>query len=74
LGLDCNGVAIQPKVPYSPELNPIEHVFTDIKKYLKDTIVDNKTIIKKIKKSFTIVKKNNLKSYFEKSLNYYLNM
>lgn len=58
-------------IPYSPETNPIEQIFNDIKNYLKNIIINNNNIVDEIKNSFITIKKNNLKSYFNKSLNYY---
>ena len=42
-------------IPYSPEMNPIEHIFKDIKKYLKDKIINNDNIIDEINKSFSSI-------------------
>ena len=58
-------------VPYSPESNPIEKVFNEIKKYLKDNCITNKNIVKMIKKSINNIKKGNLLKYFIKSINFY---
>lgn len=58
-------------IPYSPETNPIEHVFNDIKEKLKKIIINNDNIIDKIKESIMAIKSRNLYSYFNKSLFFY---
>ena len=56
-------------IPYTPETNPIEHVFNDIKKKLKDKKVNNDNLIDEIKKSLNDVNNNNnFKAYYDKSL------
>lgn len=58
-------------IPYSPETNPIEKVFNDVKKYLKDRRINNLNIIKEIIKSFSTIKKQNINEYFNNSINFY---
>lgn len=58
-------------VPYSPESNPIEKVFSEVKMNLRTMYIDNDNIIKKIQKSFNLVKKKNIQQYFKKSINFY---
>lgn len=58
-------------VPYSPESNPIEKVFGETKKYLRDTKVTNINLKNEINKAFGKIPKKNLISYFNKSMNYY---
>ena len=55
-------------IPYTPETNPIEHIFNDIKEYLKSKHINNYNIVDLIKKSIKTIKKKNLHSYFIKSL------
>ena len=55
-------------IPYTPETNPIEHVFSDIKKYIRNESINNSNIIAKIRNSINTIKKKNLQSYFIKSL------
>lgn len=58
-------------VPYSPESNPIEKVFNDVKKYLRNVNITNKNICEKINESLSEIKSSNIKSYFKKSYDYY---
>ena len=58
-------------VPYSPESNPIERVFNEAKHYLKKMKFNNDNILGKINRSFKLVKKDNVKQYFYKSINFY---
>jgi transposase len=57
-------------VPYSPEYNPIEMVFSEVKKYLRDKDINNNNIVPEINSAFQNVKSDNLKQYFKKSLNF----
>ena len=57
-------------VPYSPEYNPIEHIFNEAKNFLKNKSICNKTIKKNIIDSFNKVKSKNIKNYYKKSLNF----
>ncbi len=57
--------------PYSPEFNPIEHVFSKFKGILRkkiNTTVASK-LIKNIKLAFSKITKNDLNNYYKKSLN-----
>lgn len=56
-------------IPYSPEFNPIEMVFSKFKSIIakKDNSVYEK-IIKNIKYAFNKITKNNLEKFYEKSL------
>jgi transposase len=58
-------------VPYSPELNPIELLFNELKTYLRNEGINNNDTINKINKAFQNVKRNNLKQYFKKALSFY---
>ena len=51
--------------PYSPQYNPIELVFSQIKHYISSSI--KKKNISLIKKSFKIVKKSHLQNYYNYS-------
>lgn len=55
-------------VPYSPEYNPIERVFSIIKPIIKKSNYTNNTIIKYIKKTFSMVKSIDLEKFYKKSL------
>lgn len=66
-----NNIELIYNVPYSPESNPIEKVFSESKKYIKDKNINNKNIIKEINRAFSKVKKVNINNYFQKSLNFY---
>ena len=55
-------------IPYTPETNPIEHVFNDIKRYIKKKVLNNYNIITIIKRSLGTIKKSNLNNYFNNSL------
>lgn len=56
-------------VPYTPETNPIERVFNDIKKNLRNRKINNHNLIDEIQKSlFIINKNNNFEAYYNKSL------
>ena len=66
-----NNINIIYNVPYSPETNPIEKVFKDIKKYLKETPINNNNIYNKINRSLRIIKEKNIKKYYIKAFTYY---
>jgi transposase len=55
-------------VPYSPEYNPIERVFSELKAIIKKYTITNLNIVKIIQKSLSKVKSENIISYFKKSL------
>ena len=55
-------------VPYSPEYNPIERVFNDIKCNLKKNKLTNSNIKDKIKLAFKKVPASNINNYYIKSL------
>lgn len=55
-------------IPYTPQTNPIEFVFNDIKRYLKKKYIDNDNLPVEIKKSLKTIKCNTLKAYFDNSL------
>ena len=57
-------------VPYSPEYNPIEYVFNEAKKIIKDKIWDTRNIINQINDAFNKVSKVNINKYFVKSLTF----
>jgi transposase len=54
---NVKNVTLLYNVPYSPETNPIEKVFSEVKRNLRNVFIDNNNIVGKIKKSFTDVKK-----------------
>ena len=57
-------------VPYHPEFNPIEKIFSKIKtivRFKKNNFIDNK-LIRNIKNAFNKITENNLKNCFNKSL------
>ena len=51
-------------LPYSPEYNPIEHVFSKIKNIIKNKTNTNKNIIKHINTSFKQITRTNLRNYY----------
>jgi len=55
-------------VPYSPEYNPIERVFSMIKYTLKNTNYTNNTLKHYINKAFACINSNNLDNFYKKSL------
>lgn len=57
-------------VPYCPEYNPIEKVFSEVKAIIRKKYITNSNITKIITKSFSKVKKRNIKQYFKKSLSF----
>jgi uridine kinase len=57
-------------VPYSPEFNPIEKVFSQVKNYLKKVPYTNKTINRYITKAFNSIKSDDLEKFYKKSLNF----
>ena len=68
---NINNVSFIYNVPYSPETNPIEHVFNDFKRILKNTKYDNTNIITKINECIKLIKTKNFINYFINSLTYY---
>lgn len=57
-------------VPYNPETNPIEHVFSVIKHYITNYSTTNITNLKKaISKSINKINSNHLNNFYKKSLN-----
>ena len=66
-----NNIEIIYNVPYSPESNPIEKVFSELKKYIKDDTSDKLEINKLIIGAINNIKNKNIKQYFIKSLNFY---
>ncbi|ARF09745.1 transposase [Indivirus ILV1] len=56
-------------VPYTPEYNPIEYVFSKIKRILRMRINNNyKRITQNVKSAFSQVTKHELNEYYKKSL------
>ena len=56
-------------IPYSPETNPIERVFNDIKRILKTKKINNFNLIDQIEKSLiTVNNSDNFYAYYKKSL------
>ena len=68
---NINNVSFIYNVPYSPESNPIEHVFNDFKRILKNTTYNNTNIVTKINKCIKLIKTKNFINYFINSLTYY---
>ena len=66
-----NNVDFIYNIPYSPESNPIEKVFNEIKQKLKKVKFNNENILREIKKSFNTISGNNITKYYKKSLNFY---
>ena len=66
-----NNVEFIYNVTYSPESNPIEKIFNESKKYMKDSHITNINILKKIRLSFGNISKSNINNYYKKSLNFY---
>ena len=61
-------------IPYTPETNPIERVFNDLKRDLRNKKIDNFNLVSEIKNSLiNINRNNNFQKYFEKSLIYEIN-
>lgn len=58
-------------VPYSPESNPIEKVFSEAKSNICKHNINNKNVITNITRAFKNIKRKNIKKYYEKSFNYY---
>ena len=58
--------------PYSPEMNPIEHLFSKIKGIIrnKKTNTETKKLIKNIKKALSKVTQKEIENYYKKSLNF----
>ena len=57
-------------IPYNPETNPIEFVFSSIKKFVRDKkFISNDTLSNLIKRSLKLVTPNKLKNIFKHSLN-----
>ena len=56
-------------IPYTPETNPIERVFNDVKQNLKNKAINNYNFVDEIQKSLRVINKNNkFEEYFNKSL------
>jgi len=55
-------------VPYSPEYNPIERVFSKTKKLLRKEVLTKDNLIDKIREAFTKVTSTDLTNFFIKSL------
>ena len=58
--------------PYSPEMNPIEHLFSKIKGIIrnKKTNTETKRLIKNIEKALSKVTRKEIENYYKKSLNF----
>ena len=68
-GIKNSGNNYQLNVPYSPQLNPIESYFSQLKHYIKlDSKIKYNDIHKSIIKSIKKIKKENYKNYFLNSL------
>jgi transposase len=52
--------------PYSPEFNPIEEVFSQLKRNIVK--FNNKNILERLKKSALMITKNNLKNFYKNGL------
>lgn len=56
-------------IPYSPEYNPIEHVFSKVKHLIKNKSNTNRNIIKHITTSFKQISKLDLTNYYSTCIN-----
>lgn len=62
-------VTLMYNIAYTPETNPIELIFKDVKHYLKNTLKTTKTkFVDLVSKAFSNVKLKNIKKYFTKAL------
>jgi transposase len=68
----CN-IEVVYNVPYTPEANPIEQVFKELKQNLNDATVNNRNIVRKIETSLRMIKQCNLYSYFKCSSDFIKN-
>jgi transposase len=57
-------------VPYTPEYNPIEQMFSKLKFLLRKSNITNQNVIKKIKLSLKKITTNNLIGYFRNSFRF----
>ena len=64
-----NQIKLLFNVPYSPEYNPIEKVFNEIKHNLKQMNIKNNNIKNNINKAFKKILTEHLIKYYNKSLN-----
>ena len=65
-----NNIKLLYNVPYSPEYNPIEYIFNDIKRYIRGKIITTQNIKKIINYSLNTIKSKNIKQYYRKSLSF----
>jgi putative transposase len=65
-----NNIEIIYNVPYMPEYNPIERVFSEAKNNFNKLNTNDKNFYANIQKSFNMIKKDNLRKYFIKSLTF----
>ena len=65
---DNKNISLLYNIPYSPEYNPIEKVFSEVKYNLKQMNIKNSNIKTKINKAFKKILKEHLVNYYNKSL------
>ena len=70
-----NNIKLLFNTPYSPEFNPIEIMFSKLKKLVKDCNINNNLNILKINiiNSLNYITKNDLNNFFNRSFNILLN-
>jgi transposase len=57
-------------VPYCPEYNPIENVFSQVKQIIKMKKNNQKQLLKNVTNAFKKVTKQDLHKYYKNSLNF----
>ena len=57
-------------IPYTPEFNPIEQMFSKLKYLLRKSNLTNNNIIKKIDLSLDKINSNDLNGYFRNSFKF----
>lgn len=65
---ETKNISLLYNIPYSPEYNPIEKVFNEVKHNLRQMNIKNVNIKTKINKAFKKILKEHLISYYNKSL------
>lgn len=65
---DNKNISLLYNIPYSPEYNPIEKVFNEVKHNLRQMNIKNANIKTKINKAFKKILKEHLVNYYNKSL------
>jgi transposase len=65
-----NGIKFIYNIPYTPELNPIEQMFSKLKYLLRKSNLTNKNIKKHIDSSIKKINSNDLNGYFRNSFKF----